>query len=79
MNSLGYYLLYTRNAIDAAVAIFRLNMEAFPGSANTYDSLGEAYMVSGDKDLAIKNYQRAVELNPTNRNSIDMLKKLRGN
>lgn len=79
MNRLGYYLLYTRNAIDAAVAIFRLNVEAFPGSANAYDSLGEAYMVSGDKDLAIKNYQRAVELNPTNRGSIDTLKKLRGN
>jgi cytochrome c-type biogenesis protein CcmH/NrfG len=42
-----------------------------------YDSLGEAYMTNGDKERAIKNYQKAVELNPQNTNAIEMLKKLR--
>lgn len=42
-----------------------------------YDSLGEAYMIIGDKVLAIRNYERAVELNPQNTNAIEMLKKLR--
>jgi len=79
MNSLGYYLLNTRKAIDAAVAVFRLNVEAFPASANAYDSLGEAYMVKGDKELAIRNYQRSLELNPENTNAVEMLKKLRAN
>ena len=79
MNTLGYYFLNTRKAIDAAVAVFRLNVEAFPNSANAYDSLGEAYMVKGDKELAIRNYQRSLELNPRNTNAIELLKKLRAN
>jgi cytochrome c-type biogenesis protein CcmH/NrfG len=79
MNRLGYYLLDTRKAVDAAVAVFQLNAEAFPNSANVYDSLGEGYMVSGNKNLAIRNYQRALELNPQNTKAVQMLKKLRTN
>jgi CubicO group peptidase (beta-lactamase class C family) len=79
MNSLGYYFLNTRKDVGAAVAVFRLNVEAFPNSANAYDSLGEAYMVKGDKELAIRNYQRSLELNPQNTNAVEMLKKLRAN
>jgi cytochrome c-type biogenesis protein CcmH/NrfG len=59
--------------------VLRLNVEAFPNSANAYDSLGEAYMVKGDKELAIRNYQRSLELNPQNKNAIEMLKKLWAN
>jgi tetratricopeptide (TPR) repeat protein len=79
MNRLGYYLLNTRKAVDASVAVFRLNVEAFPSSANAYDSLGEAYMVKGDKELAIRNYQRSLELNPQNTNAVEMLRKLQAN
>jgi CubicO group peptidase (beta-lactamase class C family) len=76
MNSLGYYFLHTRKAMDAAVAVFRLNVEEFPKSANAYDSLAEAYMAKGDKELAITNYRRSLELNPRNTNAVEMLKKL---
>jgi CubicO group peptidase (beta-lactamase class C family) len=79
MNSLGYYFLNTRKVVEVAVAVFQLNIEAFPNSANAYDSLGEAYMVKGDKELAIRNYQRSLELNPQNTNAVEMLKKLRAN
>lgn len=48
------------NKFDEAVAILKLNVEAFPASANTYDSLGEAYMLKGDTDSAIKNYKLAL-------------------
>jgi cytochrome c-type biogenesis protein CcmH/NrfG len=41
-----------------------------------YDSLGEAYMRHGDKDLAIKSYGRSLEINPHNGNAVQMLKKL---
>jgi len=63
--------------VREAIEIFKLNVEAYQQSANVYDSLGEAYMINGDKELAIRNYQRAVELNPQNTNAIEMLKKLR--
>ena len=35
-------------------------------ASNTYDSLGEAYMTHGDKELAITNYKKSLELNPKN-------------
>lgn len=76
LNNLGYRLLSAKK-VKEAIEIFKLNTEAYPQSANVYDSLGEAYMKNGDKELAIRNYQRAVELNPQNTNAIEMLKKLR--
>jgi hypothetical protein len=33
-------------------------------------------MASGRKDLAIKNYEKSLELNPDNTNAVEMLKKL---
>jgi CubicO group peptidase (beta-lactamase class C family) len=77
MNSIGYVLLNNSKRVPEAIAVFKLNTEDFPESANTYDSLGEAYMVAGEKDLAIKNYEKSVELNPRNEGGIAALKKLR--
>jgi len=75
MNRIGYDLLRMKKVNDA-IEIFKLNVEDYPQSANTYDSLGEAYMTNGDRGLAVKNYQRSVELNPGNANGVEMLKKL---
>jgi tetratricopeptide (TPR) repeat protein len=75
LNSLGYRLLNAKKFSDA-IRIFQLNVEAYPQSSNVYDSLGEAYMNSGNKPLAIANYQKAVELNPKNRNAKAYLQKL---
>lgn len=77
MNNLGYRLIGMKR-LEHAIEIFKLNIESYPQSANAYDSLAEAYMMNGSKELAIKNYQRAVELNPQNNNAIEALKKLRG-
>lgn len=76
LNALGYRLLGIKK-VKEAIEIFKLNIEAYPQSANVYDSLGEAYMINGDRELAIRNYQRAFELNPQNTNALEMLKRLR--
>jgi CubicO group peptidase (beta-lactamase class C family) len=76
MNLAGYNLLRTKK-VQEAIEIFKLNVEAFPNSFNVYDSLGEAYKANGDTALAIKNYQKSVELNPNNADGIETLKKLR--
>jgi tetratricopeptide (TPR) repeat protein len=75
MNALGYKLLGNNKTYEA-IEIFKLNVEAYPGSWNVYDSLGEAYLKNGDKELAIKNYQKSLVLNPENANSIKMLEKI---
>jgi tetratricopeptide (TPR) repeat protein len=72
---LGYGLIHIKN-FKGAIEIFKLAVEAYPQSYNTYDSLAEAYMDNGDKDLAIRNYQKSIEINPGNANGIAMLKKL---
>jgi CubicO group peptidase (beta-lactamase class C family) len=76
LNVLGYALLGQRK-VKEAIGVFKLNVELFPKSANPYDSLGEAYMLTGDKELAIENYKQSLELDPRNMNAVDMLKKLR--
>jgi Flp pilus assembly protein TadD len=78
MNRLGYQLLQ-KGRVKEAIEIFKLNVEDFPNSSNVYDSLGEAYMVNGDKELAIRNYRKSIELNPQNDNGKEMLKKLEEN
>ncbi len=75
LNNLGYQLLGMKK-IKEAIEIFKLNVDVFPESSNVYDSLGEAYLINGDKELAIKNYEKSLELNPDNKNAIEMLKKL---
>lgn len=75
LNRLGYRLLQQRK-LKEAIRVFQLNVEAYPQSGNVYDSLGEAYMVNGDKQLAIENYEKSLKLDPGNANAVEMLKKL---
>lgn len=74
LNTLGYQLL-GMNRVNDAIEIFKLNVEMFPEAFNPYDSLGEAYMINGEKTLAIKNYAKSLELNPGNVNAINMLQR----
>ncbi len=43
LNMLGYELLWAER-VDDALAILRLTMEEYPGSANVYDSYGDALL-----------------------------------
>jgi imidazolonepropionase-like amidohydrolase len=72
---LGYVLLHMKK-IPEAIEIFKLSVEAFPQSYNTWDSLAEAYMDHGDKNLAIQNYKKSLELNPRNTNGAEKLRQL---
>lgn len=72
LNRLGYDLL-RRNKIAEAIAILKLNVDAHSESFNVYDSLAEAYLANGEKELAIKNYKKSLALNPNNENAIRML------
>ena len=72
---LGYQLIAMKKYPDA-IAVFRLSTEMYPQSYNTYDSLAEAYMDNGSKNLAIQNYRKSLELNPRNTNAVEKLKLL---
>jgi tetratricopeptide (TPR) repeat protein len=64
INNYGYVLL-NQGQNDKAIEVFTLNTTKFPSSANTFDSLGEAYVGKGDNKNAIKNFKKALTLNPT--------------
>jgi tetratricopeptide (TPR) repeat protein len=74
-NLLGYTLLKQKK-VDDAIEVFQRNVAVYPDSWNVYDSLGEAYMIAGDKERAIRLYRKSLTLNPDNKNGRAMLKKL---
>jgi len=53
------------DSLTLKATIFALNVSAFPGSPNAYDSLSDAYLAGGQKDLARANAQNALELLPS--------------
>jgi dienelactone hydrolase len=61
VNAIGYEHLQSGNA-SHAIAVFSLNTAAFPASANAYDSLADAYLAAGKKDLVRVNAQKALDL-----------------
>jgi hypothetical protein len=75
INAYGYRVL-GENKVHEAIEIFKLNTEAFPNEYNTWDSLAEAYMNSGQKELAIQYYRKVLELRPRDENATRMLKQL---
>ena len=75
LNNLGYELLGL-DKIKEAVEVFQLLVSEFPDSANAYDSLGEGYFVNGQYELALVNYKKSLELNPTNTNAQRMIQKI---
>ncbi|HET7151372.1 MAG TPA: serine hydrolase, partial [Candidatus Acidoferrum sp.] len=80
INQLGYTLLYSLSYSgheQDAIRVFQQNVQDFPQSSNVYDSLGEAYMKVGEKDLAITNYEKSLQLDPKNQNAVAQLKKLK--
>jgi CubicO group peptidase (beta-lactamase class C family) len=69
VNAIGYELLRS-GAHEKALLFFDLNIKAFPGSANPYDSMGEACETTGDLARAAMYYQKALDTlpNDTTRN-----------
>jgi len=63
LNAYGYQLL-NAGQHDKAIEILTLNTQRYPKSANTFDSLGEAYAIKGDKPNAIKNFKKSLSMNP---------------
>jgi len=75
LNVLGYRLLEQKK-VPEAIALLKLNVEFYPNSWNVYDSLADAYAANSEKDLAITNYKKSLELNPQNEKGREKLKKL---
>jgi tetratricopeptide (TPR) repeat protein len=76
LNQLGYFHLQAGRT-DEAIRLFRLNTIAYSTSANTYDSLGDAYLAGGQNELALRMSEKALELLPKDRSSEERKKAIR--
>jgi uncharacterized protein len=65
--------------VDKAIEFFRLNVVNYPNSANVYASLAKAYEIKGDKQQALMQLEKSLELNPDNQTVKDQLQKLQEN
>ena len=76
INALGYEFL-NNGRLNDAIALFKFNIKEFPASANVYDSLGEAYLVNGERENAILYYEKALEVDPQFENARRMLEEIK--
>lgn len=76
VNGWGLYLLNDRKDLDKAFEAFEMNATNYPNSYNVYKSLAEAYEVEGDKQEAIRHYEKALSLNPDVQEVKDQLRNL---
>jgi tetratricopeptide (TPR) repeat protein len=76
LNLLGYQHLQAGKTKEA-IELFMLNTEAYPNSANTYDSLADGYLAEGKNDLALQASQKALDLLPGDKSTDDFKKAIR--
>lgn len=61
LNALGYRLI-EQGRVPEAVAVFEMNVEAYPEAPNPYDSLGDGLSAAGRRAEAVAAHTRAVAL-----------------
>ncbi|MGV3636988.1 MAG: serine hydrolase, partial [Flavobacteriales bacterium] len=75
LNNLGYQLM-NEGKVKQGQDVFFVNMQLYPKSANVYDSYAEACLKLGDKSEALRNYKRAMAMNPQNANAARIVAEL---
>jgi len=75
VNAIGYEHIQSGDT-KGAVEILKLNLTAYPDSANVYDSLSDAYLANGQKDLAEEYAKKALEKLATDSTPDEARKKL---
>ena len=75
INLAGYELMQGDRVPDA-IGIFALNIEAYPGSANAFDSLADGYVAAGDKVKALEFARKALAALPADKTAPEEFKQL---
>jgi hypothetical protein len=63
---------------DDAIAYLQANLEYYPKSARTYQAMAQARNAKGDKQGAIRDLEKAVELDPASAQARNQLQQLKG-
>jgi imidazolonepropionase-like amidohydrolase len=68
VNNLGYALM-GKSLYPQAIAVLAWNAESFSRSANTWDSLADAYSHAGDVPKAVESYKKALAVDSSYSNA----------
>jgi len=74
---IGDEFLKKNRFIDAA-SVFTLAATDYPTSCKAFYKLGASYMYAGNKELAIENYEKSLQINPQYKNAEEKLRNLKG-
>ena len=61
MSIVGLHLMREKE-LKPAIEVFRVNLEAYPDSADVEDNLADAYLADGQRDMARAHAERALKL-----------------
>jgi dienelactone hydrolase len=77
MNQVVYERIQAGQAKDA-IALAKLNTEAFPTSANAWDTLADAYVADGQREAAMQAAHVAIEKLPGDKSNKEFKERVRG-
>jgi CubicO group peptidase (beta-lactamase class C family) len=72
------YLLLADNKLQDTLEALKLEVEEYPEYWDAFNTLAKVYMLFGERQLAIQNFEKSVELNPDNRSALENIKTLGG-
>jgi len=75
LNLLGHRLLQQRK-IAEAIAVFQVNAEAYPESADVWDDLADAYAASGQRERAAEASRKSLAIEPNGTEPQELLRRL---
>ena len=76
IDRLAFSYIFLKDDKQQALKLFQRNVDNFPNSASAYDSLGTGYKEAGDIENAIKNYEKALEIQPGKENTLQRLQQI---
>ncbi len=76
-NKLGLQLGFNRATSQQGIRVMEFAAQLYPKSANVFDSLGELYFFMKNKQKAIQNFEKSLQLYKQNDHAIRRLKELR--
>ncbi|WP_299444207.1 prolyl oligopeptidase family serine peptidase [uncultured Aquimarina sp.] len=77
LNTLGLQLVFRPDSSEKGILILLFATKLYPDSANLFDSLAEAYLFLKNREKAIENFEKSLELNSQNQNAINRLQQLK--
>lgn len=78
LNVFGFNLMEEKKFKDA-IEVYNYCISVYPDFWMAYHNLAYCYQQTGEKELAIKNYEKTLQLNPDNQVAEERLKKLKNN